>query len=115
MYACAKALASVPSLHNLVYISQRSPYYRKGIIRGALTDGAEWIFLVLAINDNGDGAKYWLFRGISVLTKFPPCEVKVMAPWPGVVAGILARLVGTSPFIGPTFKMSSLTHGHDSR
>jgi len=73
MYACAKV-------------------FKKDVIRGALTAGNKWMFLVLVINDNGDGAKCWQSRGINILDESgPESGAKAVAPWPDVVAGILAH------------------------
>ena len=71
------------------------------------------MFLVLVMNDNSDGAKYWQSRGINFLVK-PGPGANIEAPWPDVVAGILAHWVRVSPSIGFTFKTDPLTHGHDS-
>ncbi|KAF8323470.1 uncharacterized protein EI90DRAFT_3130339 [Cantharellus anzutake] len=72
MYACAKALG-------------------KSVVRGALTVGDRWIFLIIVMNANGDGAKYWKSRGIGVLTTTPPEDTAITSPWPDVIAGILAH------------------------
>jgi len=69
MYACAKSLG-------------------KDIIRGALTSGDVWIFLILIIN--GDGAKYWQSRGIEALSSKHPYGRVATPPWPDVIVGILA-------------------------
>jgi hypothetical protein len=104
MYGCVKALKLVLSLRNLVYISNRSFYHRKDVIRGALTRGDEWMFFVLIINDNGDGAKYWQSEELSFLARSPGTRVTIEAPWPDIVAGILAHWVCISPFICLPFK-----------
>jgi len=71
MYGCAKAL-------------------KKDVIRGALTSGDKWMFFVLVINDNGDGAKYWQSVELSFLSRLGT-RATIEAPWPDIVAGILAH------------------------
>jgi len=72
MYACAKALG-------------------KNTVRGALTVGDTWIFLVLVMNSDGDGANYWESDDIGILTTTPPRDATITSPWPDVIAGILAH------------------------
>ena len=69
---------------------------RKHIVRGALTVGDTWIFLIVVMNANGDGAKYWKSDDIGILTTTPPKDETITSPWPDVIAGILAHWVGLS-------------------
>lgn len=70
------------------------PYFRKMVLCGALTDGQDWIFLLLKFNDNYAGAKYMHSSTI----KLRPAQsldghVTVPPPWPDIVAGILSHWV----------------------
>ncbi|CAA7266397.1 unnamed protein product [Cyclocybe aegerita] len=62
----------------------------KPVVCGVLTVGDTWIFLVVVMNSNSDGAKYWQSEEISILTLTPPGHARITSPWPDVVAGILA-------------------------
>ncbi|KAF9643708.1 hypothetical protein BDM02DRAFT_1362680 [Thelephora ganbajun] len=65
-------------------------YLKEGIIRGALTDGHNWIFLILYLNEDGIGGTYM---------QSPPIKMQasdnypyyVLSPGPDIVAGILAH------------------------
>jgi len=59
MHACAKKLGSAARSSALIsYCSKLMPFFRKRIICGALTQGQDWIFIVLRMNDDGFGAEY---------------------------------------------------------
>ncbi|KAH9080448.1 hypothetical protein EDB83DRAFT_2339451 [Lactarius deliciosus] len=62
----------------------------QGTLRGALTNGLEWIFLVVVRNPDGNGAKYK--RSVPVM--FDPPQIGDM--WPDLVAGILSHWVENS-------------------
>lgn len=64
-------------------------YLGKGIIRGALTNGHDWIFLILYLNKDGDGGTYAESPTIKIQVSdtFP---YHVISPGPDIVAGILA-------------------------
>jgi len=68
-------------------------YFRKQILRGALTNGHEWIFLLLKLNNNHDGASYWQ----SNVVKFTPGSTHdgqlILGDWPDLIAGILSHWV----------------------
>lgn len=64
MYACAKYLKwvkfrSVPDLLSI--------FFSKMIIRGALTNGHKWIFLILKLNEDGNGGIYFPSDDISIM------------------------------------------------
>ncbi|KAH9082224.1 hypothetical protein EDB83DRAFT_2513008 [Lactarius deliciosus] len=63
----------------------------KDILRGALTNGLEWIFMVVARNPDGNGAKYK--RSVPVMFDRPP---QIGGMWPDLVAGILSHWVENS-------------------
>jgi len=73
------------------------------------------MFLVVVMNPDGDGAKYWQSREISIFTKTPPGCTEITPPWPDVIAGILADWVDLLPFVGSTFETGPLTCGRDTR
>lgn len=60
-------------------------HFRKDVLRGALTNGREWIFLI--IMSNGKGATYR--RSLPVMFD-PP---KIGEAWPDLVTGILLHWV----------------------
>ena len=99
MYGYAKALALAPSL---VCTPKRLTFHRRDVIRGAVTTGDRWIFLILVMNPDGDGAKYWLSGQFSILSGYsmPSTRAVITSPIPDVVAGILTRWVGLSSVIG---------------
>jgi hypothetical protein len=72
------------------------------------------MFFVLVINDNGDGAKYWQSVELSFLSRLGT-RATIEAPWPDIVAGILAHWVCIFPFVGLPFKTGPLTCGHGFR
>jgi hypothetical protein len=41
-----------------VCVSDMSFYHGKQVVRGALTNGREWIFLILKLNDDRNGASF---------------------------------------------------------
>jgi len=71
IYACAKSL-------------------KKNILRGALTDGHAWIFIILVLNSDGNGAKYR--SSLPIYVGHP----QVIKPWPDVVAAILSHWIENS-------------------
>jgi len=78
-------------------------YLRKKVLHGALTNGRDWIFLLVKFNDNYDGAfykqsfvvKYYTQPpvGLSRTTESPDRQVVIPKPWPDLIAGILVYWV----------------------
>ena len=69
-------------------------YLRKKILRGALTNGRDWIFLLIKFNDDYDGASYKQ----SVLIQLESArslngQVVISEPWPDLIAAILSHWV----------------------
>ncbi|KAF9642126.1 hypothetical protein BDM02DRAFT_3124827 [Thelephora ganbajun] len=64
-------------------------YLKKNVIRGALTNGRDWIFLILYLNEDGGGGTYLQSRPIElqVSSSYP---YSVLPPEPDIIAGILA-------------------------
>ncbi|KAF9642072.1 hypothetical protein BDM02DRAFT_3193961 [Thelephora ganbajun] len=73
-------------------------HLRKSVIRGALTDRHDWIFLVLYLNEDGVGGAYFQSPTIKmqVSSNYP---YSVLSPGPDIIAGILAYWVERS-FVG---------------
>jgi len=62
-------------------------YFRKKVLRGALTNGQNWIFLLVQLNDDYDGASYKQSSKVK-LTNYGGLGWK-----PDLIAGILAYWV----------------------
>jgi hypothetical protein len=63
----------------------------KNIIRGAVTTGHDWIFLILKMNANGDGAIYaQSLERIRLMTVVPPGKEELSRIMCNVIAGIIA-------------------------
>ncbi|KAH9002734.1 hypothetical protein EDB86DRAFT_3040806 [Lactarius hatsudake] len=70
MYACAKHLEI-------------------GALRGALTNGHSWIFVLIVLNSDGNGAKYRYSTPIGFQWGIGDMPPQIEKPWPDVLAGIL--------------------------
>ena len=75
-------------------LSHADPLISKDILRGALTNGREWIFLIVS-RKNGDGATYkesfvHTYDVLHTAKHSPPDIVK---PKPDLIAGILSYWV----------------------
>ncbi|KAH9011507.1 hypothetical protein EDB85DRAFT_2228364, partial [Lactarius pseudohatsudake] len=77
MYACAKRLET-------------------DALRGALTDGHSWIFVLIVLNSDGNGAKYRYSTPIEFQWGIGDMPPQVEKPWPDVLAGILLHWVSNS-------------------
>jgi len=60
-----------------------------------VTDGQNWIFLILKMNANGDGAIYAESDRTKLITEKPPKESYVTREMCDVIAGILSYWVST--------------------
>ena len=60
-----------------------------------MTDGQNWIFLILKMNANGDGAEYAQSGLIELMTVSPPDNRYVTSAMCDVIAGILSYWVST--------------------
>jgi len=58
MYLRAKIFKSVAFSSHSHFCNENFAAVRKFVIRGTVTDGCSWIFLVLKMNHDGDGAIY---------------------------------------------------------
>ena len=69
-------------------------YHRKKILRGALTNGLEWIFLLIKLNDDYDGASYKQSAVIELESaRSLSGQVAITEPWPDLIAAILLHWV----------------------
>ncbi len=64
-------------------------------LRGVLTDGHSWIFIIIMLNPNGNGAKFRCSSPIEFQWGMPS-EI-IVKPWPDVLAGILLHWVSVGP------------------
>jgi len=83
----------VPQAVAEMYASAK--YLTKGIARGALTNGHEWIFLIFYLNENGIGGTYAESPTIKIQVS-DTYPYGVISPGPDIVAGILAYWIGRS-------------------
>jgi hypothetical protein len=60
-----------------------------------VTDGRNWIFLVLKMNGDGDGAKYVQSARIRLMIVNPPGDEEISRRMCDVIAGIISYWVGT--------------------
>ncbi len=99
MYACAKRVECGASRVARVANDRCLPIpHRQNTFRGALTNGLEWVFIILYLNDNGNGATYKYSNSVKinvVSEPFGPERIKGHAP--DVIAGILSYWVGPVP------------------
>ena len=86
----------------------------KSHIRGALTTGDKWHFIVVDLNADGDGAQYWLSELIEWKTKRGGTSRERFAQAtsdesdPALVAGILSSWVSTNDLCHPQSKPTRL-------
>ena len=72
-----------------------------------MTDGHNWIFLVLKMNSNGDGAIYaQSLQRTRLMTVVPPGDEEISRTMCDVIAGIIGYWVSAcySPLSLPSFK-----------
>jgi hypothetical protein len=63
--------------------------FGKKFVRGTVTDGQNWIFLVLKMDANGVGAKYSQSKRIRLMTITPPINEYITREMCRVISGIL--------------------------
>ncbi|KAE9401731.1 hypothetical protein BT96DRAFT_974660 [Gymnopus androsaceus JB14] len=79
--------------HAVCQLYASSKQIRKDTVRGALTNGHEWMFIIFSLNKDGNGASYKL----STLIQYTVIndsldgygDLKPVQPWPDIIAGIL--------------------------
>jgi len=89
MYAMATRHKCVLSFGSCSFSQDVS---RKKVIRGALSNGYEWVFLILELDENGKGGNYRTSRPTVIGSGYSYLD-RIENPWPDVVAGILAHWV----------------------
>ena len=92
------------SIH--IPFSQR--FSRAEIVRGAISNGYQWAFIILQLNENGKGGKYTISPEIEIdfENKFPN---HVADHGPDIIAGVLAH------WVCPCFLFSvGCDHEHDT-
>lgn len=72
-------------------------YLQKKLVRGALTNGREWIFILVKFNDNHDGASYQR----SNIVKFDIADdsdgqLVIPGSWHDIIAAILSQWIQNS-------------------
>jgi hypothetical protein len=73
--------------------------HRKSHIRGAFTTGIKWYFIIVNLNADGAGAKYWISELIEWKTKRRPASKERLVEGtsdesdPALIAGILSSWV----------------------
>lgn len=95
MYACAKTLRSVVCI---VRLSLSHKILRKDVIRGALTDGQDWIFIILKMKPHGDGGVYAQSEELYLVVKLIPNRKEISRTMCSVIAGIIAHWASDLPF-----------------
>lgn len=82
------SLASRFTLHAL--------YLRKKVLRGALTNGRDWIFLLITLTDDYDGASYKQSAVVRLrTTESLDGQLVNPGPWPDLIAAILSYWVSS--------------------
>jgi hypothetical protein len=103
MYVSAKYLMYDSGFLPTLFTNVEPRLTRKGILRGALTNGHEWIFLILYLNEDGNGGTYAESPTIriQVTDSYP---YRVLSPGPDIVAGILAYWVCCTLFFSASLR-----------
>ena len=91
MYASAKYLMYDSGSLPMLFINVEPHSTRKGILRGALTNGHEWIFLILYLNEDGNGGTYAESPTIKIQVS-DSYSYRVLSPGPDIVPGLLRML-----------------------
>ena len=69
-------------------------FLRYKVVRGVLTTGHDWLFLIMKLNDSYDGASYRQSNPIH-LEVMRSCDFQEV-PWPDLIAAILLHWVSSS-------------------
>ena len=69
-------------------------YLRKKVLCGALTNGRDWIFLLIKLNDDYNGASYKQSSVIQLRTaESLSGQLAITEPWPDLIVAILLHWV----------------------
>jgi hypothetical protein len=90
----SKDLSNVLSLNTDTILPRLSLHFRRDTLRGALSDGHSWVFIIVVLNPDGNGAKYRYCAPIEFRSGMP---IQIAKPWPDVLAGILFHWVSLAP------------------
>ncbi|KAG1800027.1 hypothetical protein EV424DRAFT_1438853 [Suillus variegatus] len=72
-------------------------FFEQKVIRGALVNGSDWIFILMTLNDNYDGASYKQSVALSMDPYHTPNHQLVNPElWPDLIAAILAHWIENS-------------------
>ncbi|KAN0131993.1 hypothetical protein V8E53_010273 [Lactarius tabidus] len=89
----------IPSqVHQAVYqMFMCGKFLQNKVVRGALTNGHDWIFLLIKLNDNYEGASYKQSDMIHLeVMKNPDFHLVIPKPWPDLISAILLHWIGNS-------------------
>ncbi|KAF5381638.1 hypothetical protein D9615_005460 [Tricholomella constricta] len=83
--------------HAVAEIYACGKFLQKKILRGALTNGRDWIFILVTFNDNFDGATYKQSDVISIIhNEDSDGKIVIPGPRPDLIAAILLHWVENS-------------------
>jgi hypothetical protein len=99
LYAIARQLKC--SIHHLNR-AQLMLFDRCQHLRGGLSNGLEWIFILVSVNQHDDGATYQLTRKLVIDTVRDGIFRKVHGQGPDEISGILAHWVSSQFAYLPT-------------
>lgn len=66
----------------------------RDVIRGVITNGYEWMFIILSVDKDGERASYKFSATIQYNVSYDPSvrlKVNIHEPWPDILAGTLAH------------------------
>ena len=91
--SCTRVASSFSGYLLLPRSSVSEWYSRKDKIRGALTNGHEWVFIILYFDAHGKGASY---KHSDIVRYRVTVDGKPEEPYPDAIAGVLSYWVGPS-------------------
>ena len=89
---CTPWSQNISKVNLLICIPLTQRLSRAEVVRGAISNGYQWAFIILQLNENGKGGKYMITPEIEISfkNKFPN---HVTNREPDIIAGILAHWV----------------------
>ncbi|KAK1217028.1 hypothetical protein PQX77_020328 [Marasmius sp. AFHP31] len=70
--------------------------HKRSMLRGALTNGREWIFILLKAKPNDDGFVYWISELHKAMAAGKSLTDEISSPHCDIIAGILAHWIAYS-------------------
>ncbi|KAK1215433.1 hypothetical protein PQX77_021972 [Marasmius sp. AFHP31] len=72
--------------------------HKRSLLRGALTNGREWLFILLKAGPNGDGFGYWISEKVYKVAdvRYARHPDEVSFPHRDIVAGVIAHWISHS-------------------